>query len=74
MGGSTDERMAAAVEAASIVVICVSRDYKERPNCRMEAKYANQMHKKGKLNLYFVMMENDYTTVSVPDSCDGWLG
>jgi hypothetical protein len=40
----------------------------------MEAKYANQMSKKGKLKLVFVMMESNYTTVSTPDCCDGWLG
>jgi hypothetical protein len=74
MSGSTDERMAEAIELSSHIVICVSRAYKERPNCRMEAKYANQMAKKGKVKLLFVMMESDYTTVSTPDCCDGWLG
>jgi hypothetical protein len=74
MAGSTDERMAEAIEAAQVVVMCVSRIYKERPNCRMEAKYANQLYKKGKLQILYVMMQADYTTVSEPYCCDGWLG
>eukprot|EP01042_Synura_sphagnicola_P001817 gene1817-2132_t len=74
MSGGTDERMAEAVEASSAIVVCVSRPYKERPNCRMEAKYANQLLKKGRLRILFVMMQMDYTTVSEPECCDGWLG
>ena len=74
MAGNTDDRMAEALEAAQAVIVCVSRMYKERPNCRMEAKYANQLYKKGKLQIFYVMMQADYTTVSEPDSCDGWLG
>eukprot|EP01034_Spumella_vulgaris_P026938 gene26938-33589_t len=74
MSGSTEERMAEALESASILIICVSKEYKESPNCRMEAKYASQLSKKGRLQIYFVMMQNDYTTVSVPNSCNGWLG
>jgi len=70
MSGGTDERMAEAVEASSVIVVCVSRPYKERPNCRMEAKYANQLLKKGRLRILFVMMQMDYTTVSEPDCCD----
>jgi len=34
MGGSTLERMAKAVENASVVLVCVSQKYKESPNCR----------------------------------------
>jgi hypothetical protein len=74
MSGSTDERMAEALEAAQVVIMCVSRIYKERPNCRMEAKYANQLYKRGKLQILYVMMQPDYTTVSEPYCCDGWLG
>ena len=74
MAGCTDDRMAEALEAAQVVVVCVSRMYKERPNCRMEAKYANQLFKKGRLQILYVMMQPTYTTVSEPDCCDGWLG
>jgi hypothetical protein len=37
MSDSTDETMALAVEASSVVVICVSQKYKVSPNCRQEA-------------------------------------
>ena len=39
----------------------------------MEAKYANQLLKKKRLTIIYVMMQSDYTTVS-DESCDGWLG
>ena len=29
---------------------------------------------KGALNIYYVMMDPSYTTVSNPESVDGWLG
>ncbi len=74
MSGSTEERMAEALEAASVLIICVSKGYKESANCRMEAKYASQLSKKGKIKIFYVMMQREYTTVSEPDSCDGWLG
>ena len=34
MGGSTLESMAAAVENAAVVLICVTQKYKDSPNCR----------------------------------------
>jgi hypothetical protein len=40
----------------------------------MEAKYANDMHKRGRVKLVFVMMEQGYTTRSSPEYVDGWLG
>ena len=64
MSGDTDDRMAQAVEASSFVIIAVSKPYKESPNCRIEAKYANQLMKKGKVKIIFVMMQKEYTTVS----------
>ena len=74
MGGSTDDCMAAAIERSHTIIICVSPAYKASANCRMEAKYANDMHKRGRVKLVFVMMEQDYTTRSSPEYVDGWLG
>lgn len=55
-----------------MVIVCVSPLYKESANCRMEAKYAASLFKKGKLNLIFLMMDKNYTTHS-ENSIDGWL-
>jgi hypothetical protein len=74
MSGSTDDCMAAAIEHSHTIIVCVSRAYKASANCRMEAKYANDMHKRGKVNLVFAMVEQDYTTRSSPEYVDGWLG
>ena len=45
MGGSTLEAMAKAVEDSSVILVCVSKKYKESPNCRSEAEYAYQLRK-----------------------------
>lgn len=74
MHGSTQDCMAQAVELSSIVVVFVSKQYKESPNCRCECKYANQLRGRNKLDIVFVMMQEDYTTASHPNYCDGWLG
>ncbi len=74
MSGSTDDCMADAIEHSHTIIICVSPAYKASANCRMEAKYANDMHKRGKVKLVFVMMEHGYTTRSSPEHVDGWLG
>ena len=42
MRGSTVDAMAAAVENACVVLMGVSREYKESTNCRLEAQYAMQ--------------------------------
>eukprot|EP01041_Mallomonas_annulata_P016772 gene16772-34858_t len=73
MSGATEDCIAQAIELSSTVILCVSREYKESANCRLEAEYAQQLAKKGKLNLIFAMMDSEYTTVSKPDYLDGWL-
>ena len=74
MGGDTDQRMAEAIESSFAVVVFVSMQYKASFNCQAEAKYARGLVKKGKLLVLYIMVSNDYTTVSQPECCDGWLG
>eukprot|EP00045_Choanoeca_perplexa_P012665 m.139564 g.139564 ORF g.139564 m.139564 type:complete len:760 (-) comp16090_c0_seq9:140-2419(-) len=38
------ESMAAAVEEASVVVVCISQEYAESANCRLECQYAHSHH------------------------------
>ena len=45
MKGATVDTMALAVEGSEVVLIGVSRAYKESSNCRMEAQYALQKKK-----------------------------
>merc|ERR1712224_379988 len=66
--------MALAVEKAALVIVCVSKAYKESANCRMEGTYANRERKHGSVELAFVMMDEHYTTVSKGTRVDGWLG
>lgn len=74
MEGGTDERMGEALDHAEVCIIFVSKAYKHSANCHFESSYANQLKKRGKLVLIFVMMDPTYTTVSKPDFVDGWLG
>lgn len=66
--------MAEAIECAHTAIVCVSREYKVSANCRLEANYINQRASKGLLEVIYVMMEEDYTTVSEPEAVDGYLG
>ena len=63
MKGATVDTMALAVEGSEVVLIGVSRAYKESSNCRMEAQYALQ---KKKAFIPMMMVENY--------EADGWLG
>ena len=63
MKGATVDTMALAVEGSAVVLIGVSRSYKESSNCRMEAQYALQKKKA----LVPLMMVEGY-------EADGWLG
>ena len=79
IGGSTDLWMARAIERSHTVIVCVSRAYVASVNCQKEARYAHQRRDRKKLErIVYVMMEEDYTTVSQPDSVDGemvlWMG
>lgn len=55
--------MARAVEDSAVVLVCVSKKYKESQACRTEAEYAFQQRKK----IIPVLMEQGY-------KASGWLG
>eukprot|EP01052_Picozoa_sp_SAG31_P000494 SAG31_NODE_14_length_37953_cov_109.719660_28_plen_555_part_00 len=63
MRGSTVESMALAVENAEVMLIGVSRAYKESTNCRLEAQYAMQRE----VAMVPLMLVDGYRA-------DGWLG
>eukprot|EP01045_Picozoa_sp_COSAG04_P021175 COSAG04_NODE_2250_length_4446_cov_52.316310_5_plen_794_part_00 len=63
MKGSTVDAMALAVEGSEVMLIGVSRPYKESSNCRMEAQYGLQKKKA----MVPLMMQEGY-------EADGWLG
>ena len=63
MKGATVDTMALAVEGSAVVLLGVSRAYKESSNCRMEAQYALQKKKP----LVPLMLVDGY-------EADGWLG
>eukprot|EP00457_Paulinella_chromatophora_P002851 gb/GEZN01002856.1/.p1 GENE.gb/GEZN01002856.1/~~gb/GEZN01002856.1/.p1 ORF type:complete len:641 (-),score=123.07 gb/GEZN01002856.1/:240-2162(-) len=63
MQGSTVGAMAEAVENASIVLVCISNNYKKSANCRLEAEYSLQR----KTPFIPLMLQKNYQP-------DGWLG
>ena len=63
MKGSTVDTMALAVEGSEVMLIGVSRAYKESSNCRMEAQYGLQKKKV----LIPLKLTEGY-------EADGWLG
>jgi hypothetical protein len=63
MKGSTVDTMALAVENAAVMVMGVSRAYKESTNCRLEAQYGMQRE----VEAVPLLLEEGY-------QADGWLG
>eukprot|EP01050_Picozoa_sp_SAG11_P005098 SAG11_NODE_345_length_10432_cov_276.637956_3_plen_1926_part_00 len=63
MKGSTVDAMALAVEGACVMLMGVSREYKESTNCRLEAQYAMQRE----VETVPLMLSEGY-------QADGWLG
>ena len=74
MSGASDEKMAEAVEKSHTVLVFVSKEYNASVNCKKESKYAHQRRDKGKVNIHYVMMQREYTTVSKPDCIEGQVG
>jgi hypothetical protein len=58
------EAMSQAIDQADVVIMAVSREYKDSANCRLEAEYAHVQKKP----MLFMMMQADFTAPS------GWLG
>ena len=63
MSGSTLDAMAAAVENAYCVLICITERYKASANCRLEGTYVHEQRKAW----VPLMMEASYRP-------SGWLG
>ena len=72
ISGSTIDVMADTVDNASCIFVVVSRAYKESANCRLEATNAQGGVKDG-LQMFYVLCEEDYTTVS-KERVTAWLG
>jgi hypothetical protein len=62
--GGVLDAMSKAIDEAEVVLVAVSREYKDSANCRLEAEYAHVRKKR----MVFMMMQEDFTTPS------GWLG
>ena len=61
--GSSIDAMATGIETASCVLICMTENYKESNNCRMEAEYTIQKQKP----FIPLILQKSYRP-------DGWLG
>ena len=63
MKGSTVDAMSDAVDNAEVILFCVSLEYKESANCRLECQYGHQQE----VSMIPLMMEEGYRPT-------GWLG
>ena len=66
--------MADAIQKSYAMIIVVSPEYKESPNCRLEARYARAREVNNLLKIIYVMVDSQYHTRSSPRLEDGWLG
>ena len=76
MADDIDAKMAEAVEKSHTVLVFVSREYNASVNCQKEASYAHQRKDNGKVNIVYVMMQSDYTTVGgcIEGRLGLWIG
>ena len=63
MKGSTVDAMGDAVDTAEVMLFCVSLEYKESANCRLECQYGHQQG----VAMVPLLMEKGYRPT-------GWLG
>jgi len=61
--GSALQSMAEAVEDSQVVIICMTENYFQSPNCRLEAEYATKLNK----TILPVLLQNQFQPL-------GWLG
>jgi len=67
MISTVDVTVADAIDYASDVIVCITKQYKESANSKFEALYANKLRKGGGLQMHFVLLDETYPTA------DGWL-
>ena len=70
---STGDRAMEAMDMSSLILIFVSREYRESASCRMEATYAAKLAEMKYSKVLFITIQSHYTTISHPLSIDGWL-
>ena len=68
MGGNVDDSMAIAVEGAAVVLVFVSRAYKESVACRRELKYASKLERP----VIFLVSEMEFIN-DAKEGGGGWL-
>ena len=66
------DRKAEAMEAAPVIIVCVSKKYHEI--AVEEANYAKGLEKLGNTQVLYAMLDENYTTDSAPFRVSGWLG
>jgi hypothetical protein len=62
-----------AVEKSYAMIIFVSPEYKESTYCRAESLYGSSRAADSGLKLFYVMMNENYTTKTQPDVVHDWL-
>lgn len=66
------DRKAEAMEAAPVIIVCVSKKYHEI--AVEEANYAKGLEKLGNTQILYAMLDENYHTDSAPFRVSGWLG
>lgn len=64
--------VAEAIQQSYMVILCLSKEYRDSVTCRSEAKYCQARQQSHDLRLLYVMLDEGYHTKSRPPM-DGWL-
>lgn len=69
-----DEVVLAAMETACVIIIGVSRPFKNSITCQRIARYALKLQAENKsVAVLYVLLQGDYTLMSIPEKVTGWL-
>lgn len=64
-----------ALRVSHAMVIFVSKEYRDHPDCRYQAAYGQSLLQSGQLTkIIYVMLDENFHTTSHPVAVDGWLG
>ena len=63
-----------ALQCSQTMIIFISKEYRDHPDCRLQANAAYNLAESGHLKILYVMLDENYHTASKPEMIDGWLG
>lgn len=70
-----DELVLAAMETSCVIIIGVSRSFKNSITCQRIARHSLKLQaEKKSVAVLYALLQGDFTLMSIPEKVTGWLG